>query len=120
MDFNLRVLDKFTIVDFPDGDLNFVEATALKIKLKDLVKQGHVNIVVNLRKVDFIDSTAIGTLITIHKNCIAHGGEFRICCLNNEIEMVLYLTGVDSFLNIYYSEHEAVTEPMKSSSKKFA
>lgn len=120
MNLTIRVLDKFTIVDFPDGELNFVEATAIKSKLKDLIKQGHVNIVVNLRKVDFIDSTAIGTLITMHKICLASGGEFRICCINNEIEMILYLTGVDGFLNIYFSEHEAVTEPTKSSLKKFA
>ena len=108
MNFNIRVHDRFTIIDFPDDEINFIKATAIKSKLKTLIKQGHSSIIINLAKVDYIDSTALSVLVSIQKMCLENNGELRICCPNNEVEMIFYLTGIDKIVSIFYSEAEAV------------
>lgn len=108
MEIKLRVNDKFTIIDFCDNEMNFLFSRELKEKIRELILSGHSNLIVNLSKVTYIDSTALGILLSINKMCISRGGEFRICCPNQDLEMIFYLTGVDQFLRIFHTEHEAL------------
>lgn len=108
LDFNIRIHDKFTILDFPAEEINFIIARSLKSKLKDLIGLGHKNIILNLSRVTYIDSTVLGIIISIHKACLTEGGELRLCNLTSDIEIIFYLTGVDNFLKIFTSEQDAI------------
>lgn len=98
----------FTIVGFSGNEIGFKGAKELKESILALVEAGHPNLLLNLEGVSFLDSTAIGTIVTIYKQCVARGGKLRICSLSEDVEMIVYLTGIDRFIEIFRTESEAL------------
>lgn len=66
------------------------------------------NIVVNLQGVDFVDSTALATLVQGVKTCRQHEGDLRLCEVQQSVRMVFELTRLDRFFEIFSQENEAV------------
>ena len=68
------------------GDIDMFSAPDLRAYLAELSESGTTNIVVDLNKVDFLDSSALGALIGVQKQLRAVGGGFRLACNHPKIE----------------------------------
>jgi anti-sigma B factor antagonist len=66
------------------------------------------NIVVDLSDVDFIDSTALATLIQGMKRARSNQGDIRLSGLRQPVRMVLELTRLDKMFEIYVGSEEAI------------
>ncbi len=98
------------IVLEPEGKLNLVAAPPLKTRIDDLVSSGHTRIIVDLNRVDFIDSSGLGALIAGLKAIRQQGGDLRIAAAGAQVSAVLKLTNLDRILSPFVSVEEALND----------
>lgn len=66
------------------------------------------NYVIDLEKVDFMDSAGLGTLIAELKRISERGGDMKIACLQKKPRMVFEITRAYKVFEIYDSVEEAL------------
>ncbi len=83
MNLTVREADKVSIVDI-DGRIDSVEAAnKLGDALKNCVSEGKVKIVINLEKVDYMNSAALGSLISARKSTKEKDGGLKLASLQS-------------------------------------
>ena len=66
------------------------------------------NLVVNLAEVNFVDSTALATLVQGLKRCQQQKGNLHLCSLQRQVLMIFELTRLDKAFNIFVDENHAI------------
>lgn len=89
------------------------EAEAFRGIFKSLVAEGKKQIVVDLKKVDWINSTGLGILIAGYSSLRTAGGDLVLCNVGDRIESILYVTKLNLLFQAFDSE-EAAVEHFKS------
>ncbi len=79
-----------------------------------LQDDGVLKILFNCEQVDYIDSFGMGLLVHAHKELGKRRGFFGICNPNDTIMDVLESVGLNSMLNFYATEADAVMVLNKS------
>lgn len=82
------------------GEIDAYTAPELKDALLPLTKQSGTTIVVDLEKVNYMDSTGLGVFISALKSTKEHNSEMRLVSLQNRVERLFEITGLDSIINI--------------------
>ncbi len=90
------------------GEVDVATAPRLREQLIDLVSNGGTRIVVDLERVDFIDSTGLGVLIGARKRVRTHDGDVKLVCTEPRIVKVFEITGLDQVFQIHPSLDDAV------------
>ena len=98
----------WSVVDVA-GELDLYTASNLKERLRALSENGKHRVVVNLERVDFIDSTALGVLIGARKRAREHDGEVVLAAPAEPVRKVLSITGLERVFPIRDSVDEATT-----------
>lgn len=75
--------------------------------IQECIEDGQSNIILNLDKVDILNSIGINTLIRIFTKCRNNGGDMYIVNISDKINQVLLLTKLNTVLNIATSVKEA-------------
>jgi len=57
-----------------EGSIFVEDAAILREQLINLIEKKHIKFVINLAKVDFIDSSGLGVLVGIQKRALERGG----------------------------------------------
>jgi len=82
-------------------------APRLRELLIDLVNKGNFHLLVNMEKVDFLDSTGLGVLVGGLKRVRAHDGSLELVCTQERILKIFRITGLTKVFGIYSSVEEA-------------
>jgi anti-sigma B factor antagonist len=82
-------------------------ATDFKQKMTAWIDGGNRRIVLNLSKVDFIDSSGLGAVISALKK-IGDNGNIVICSVKDTVMSLFRLTRMDRVFEIFPSEEEAL------------
>lgn len=101
MCLKITVYNKFTIIDLLNEKYSKVEMDALKIKSTDLIQQGHKNLILNIFHLKYIDDKFLKSLKVIHMYSVQNDAQLSLCSPNNEIELILYLSGIDKIIKIF-------------------
>ena len=80
------------------GELDAYTAPALRERMRDLNADGAVNVIADMRQVDFLDSTGLGVLIGGLKRFREHGGSLAPVITRSGLLKVLQVTGLTSVL----------------------
>lgn len=91
-----------------DGEVDVATAPKLREKLIDLVNAGVGNIVVDLGRVEFLDSTGLGVLVGALKRIRTVDGELALVCDEPRILKVFEITGLTKVFTMYPTVDEAV------------
>ncbi len=83
------------------------EAETFRELFKTLVDQGKRNIIINLKKVDWINSTGLGILIAGHSTVRKAGGELVLCNVGDRIDSILYVTKLNLLFPAFEDEEAA-------------
>ena len=94
----IRVLDDVVCVA-PAGDLDLVTAPALRAALEEAVRLGPSRVVLTLRDVTFLDSTALGAIVHGSRIAEDQGRVLRLTDAAPPIRRVLTVTGMDDLLD---------------------
>jgi anti-sigma B factor antagonist len=101
-----RQLAPDTTVLSVEGDLDLASAPELKWALGDLQASGARHVVVDLSRVSFIDSTALGVLVGAQRALDA-GIRMAIACSDENVLRIFELTGLDCMFEIVPTLDEA-------------
>jgi anti-sigma B factor antagonist len=102
-----RALDERTSVLNVEGELDLAAAPSLKWALADVMQAGTTQLVVDLSRVTFIDSTALGVLVGAHRSLSA-GARLAIACQHPDVLNIFELTGLDATFDIFPTLEDAL------------
>ncbi|KHL15116.1 anti-sigma B factor antagonist [Mumia flava] len=91
------------------GEIDVYTAPRLREALADLVETGHHRIVVDVEKVDFLDSTGLGVLVGGLKRVRANNGNLAVVCTRERLLRIFDITGLAKVFGIHDSVDAAVT-----------
>lgn len=93
----------------PKGYLTGGDDTgALEAKLKQLTDAGARFIVLDLSKVDYVNNTALGVLISYHAQCTKRGGQLVFTSVNDRIKNIFTITKLSLIFEVYPTVAPAV------------
>ena len=84
------------------------EATSLREKVNELAASGFKNLVLNLEKVDYIDSTGLGALVICSTSLRKAGGNVKLLNLNRRNIELLVMTKLATVFDLFSDEQDAV------------
>ena len=87
----IRQLGSISLVDV-SGQFTSFESGALRSAIASLVKQKRNHIVLNLRHLEYLDSSGVGELVRNYLTVIKSGGEMKVVGLSSRIEEILKIT----------------------------
>ncbi|MDE3070461.1 MAG: STAS domain-containing protein [Acidobacteriota bacterium] len=100
-------LDDLTTVIAVKGELDLATAPRLKWPLVDAIDTGHRHIVVDLSGASFMDSTALGVLISARRSMRPDAG-MAIVCVDPEVLKIFEISGLDVAFRIFATREEAL------------
>lgn len=89
------------------GEFDTFYCPALMEEVEDLVERGINHLILDMRLVKFINSTALGAVIKAFKRCRAEGGEMVIAQPSPFVRDVISKVGIDKLITLYDTEQEA-------------
>lgn len=109
MNFSIETynLDSGVPVIKLEGEVDVYTAPQLKQQMIALLEAGTKQIIIDLTRVEYFDSTALGVLIGGLKRMRERDGNLSLICPNPRIRRVFEITGLDKIFDIYNSVDEA-------------
>ncbi|HWL96222.1 MAG TPA: STAS domain-containing protein [Nocardioidaceae bacterium] len=83
------------------GDVDIFTAAKCRKALADLIDAGHVHLVVDLERLDFLDSSGLGVLVGMLRKARSHGGSLRLVCVRPNMLRLFGTTGLGNVFAIY-------------------
>ncbi len=99
--------DEATSVVALEGELDLERAPSLKWALVDSLDAGYKQLVVDLTRVRFMDSTALSVLVSVNKGLDA-GARMAIVCVNANVLKIFELSGMDGAFAIFPTVEQAL------------
>jgi anti-sigma B factor antagonist len=92
-----------------DGDMmGGPDATQLSEKIHELIDAGQKHIVLDMSKVDRMNSSGLGILIGGLTTVRANGGEMKLTHMTAKVKELITITKLNSVFDIFDSEKDAV------------
>jgi anti-anti-sigma factor len=76
------------------GDIDISTVGGLRERLLGLADSGQP-LIVDLNRVDFIDSAGLGVLVAVNRRAAQRGGSLHAVCSRTPTRKLLWMTGVD-------------------------
>lgn len=108
LEITRREREGITILDL-DGRLTVGQETGLlRETILELAGAGTSNVVLNLEKVEYIDSTGLGGLVICFTTLKRAGGALKLLNLNRRNVELLVLTKLQTVFEVFNDEQDAV------------
>ena len=108
MSFNVSEKYNCVIIEFKGNVMGGPDAVSLNEKLHELIENERTNVVVDLGKVKFMNSSGLGMLIGALTTMKKAGGDLRIANATDKIESLLIITKLITVFKHYKTLDEAV------------
>lgn len=107
MDITTRSKGEVVILDI-SGEIDLYNAPEIKDIINKLIEERKYNVIINLEKVSYIDSSGIGALISSLSNLKKYQGGLKIINVYASVRKVFELTKLTSFFEIFDAEEDAI------------
>jgi anti-sigma B factor antagonist len=93
-------------------------ASEFRDKLEELINEGNYRILINLEKINYMDSSALGSIVSVfnHLNEIStlnnEKSRLAICSLNKNVEFLFNMLRINGIIDIY-ADRDSALEMMK-------
>lgn len=108
LNIHMRTADDGTHVFDLEGSLDIATSPTVRAALVDAAERGEHRLIVDLSRVDFIDSTGLGALIGSQRRAKESGGEVRLVAREGQILRLLRITGLLGVFGVYGSFEDAL------------
>jgi len=96
------------VVTFLIEEMKLYNSMDISNSIEEILKKSSFKeIVLDLERVKFIDSSGIGSLVNIKKLAGRYGAEMIVACSNNDIIEIINTTGIGRFFKIFPSAADA-------------
>lgn len=107
MNFNVSERYNCVVIEFKGNVMGGPDAVRLNEKLHELIEKDRTNVVADLGKVKFMNSSGLGMLIGGLTTMRKAGGDLRIANATDKIESLLVITKLITVFKHYKSLDEA-------------
>ncbi len=91
-----------------DGRLDLATGAALKEEIKKVCDKGAKRVHLNFQKVEFINSSGLGALISVMKLVRIKKGRLTLSNLASYVREIFEITQLSHVFNIYETQEEAI------------
>lgn len=95
----ISIAENYVSVDL-SGSIYVEDAVQLRESMLVYISRGHMDFVVNVGAVDYIDSSGLGTLVAIQKRVLQNGGSVVIKDLQGLVKELFELTRLNKVFEI--------------------
>ena len=74
----------------------------------DFLEQGIKSLVINLQKVNYLNSSGIGAIISAHTHYAKNGGMVKLAGISNNVQNLFIVTKLMDIFDVYNNLDEAV------------
>jgi len=90
------------------GSLDLATAPTVRAALTEASDKGSHDLIVDLRQLEFLDSTGLGVLVGGLKRVRAHDGSLDLVCTQERILKIFRITGLTKVFGIHDTVDEAI------------
>jgi len=108
MEFKIEKLENYTLIQVLEEKLDTHIAPSLKSELVLISGNGEKNIVLDLSKCRYCDSSGLSAILVANRLCKNASGIFILTGLNDAVERLVTISQLDTVLNITSSIEEAI------------
>ncbi len=116
MKIDKSLLDDYAILTLK-GEFDTFYCPRFQEEVEALLEQGLSHVILNMRLVKFINSTALGAVIKAHKRCRAEGGDLLVAGASKFVQKVVSSLGIDQLIQMYEDEEAATRAVVQSLNK---
>lgn len=102
-----RTIGEHTVLDV-GGEVDVYTAPRLRERLVELIDGGARRVVVDLGRVDFLDSTGLGVLVGALKRLRTVSGSFGLVCDKEPLLKIFRITALDQVFPIHPTVDAAI------------
>jgi anti-sigma B factor antagonist len=108
MKTSTRQTGDVTVVDISGRISLGEESAALRDLIRDLLRNGHRKIVLNLAQVDYMDSSGLGTLVSAVSTARRESGDIKLANLTDRVDDLMEVTRLYTVFEIADDEAGAI------------
>ncbi|MCB0507554.1 MAG: STAS domain-containing protein [Chitinophagales bacterium] len=109
MKFSVDKQENVVIYELLEEKLTSINAPVLKSELVVANAEGYKNMIVDLDKVKFVDSSGLSALLIGHRLCKDEKGIFALCGMNDAVKNLIKISQLEDVLHLYSTQHDART-----------
>lgn len=107
MDFKIESRNNSTLIQVQTEKLDTHIAPALKSELVLISGKGEKNIILDLEKCQYCDSSGLSAILVANRLCKNAGGTFVLTGLSEAVERLITISQLDTVLNITQTVDDA-------------
>ncbi|MFC1670885.1 STAS domain-containing protein [Spirochaetota bacterium] len=107
MNIGFRDTGKHKIIEV-HGEVDLYNVSELKKALFSITDGTNPSVVVDMKNVNYMDSSGIGALVAGQKKMRTHNGKFALINIHEDVLNILKLATLDRFFTIYDTEEDLV------------
>jgi anti-sigma B factor antagonist len=108
MEFKIEKLENYTLIQVLEEKLDTHIAPNLKSELVLVSGNGEKNIILDLAKVRYCDSSGLSAILVANRLCKNANGTFVLTGLNEAVERLITISQLDTVLNITNTVDEGI------------
>ena len=108
MRFSTDLHELYVILTIDEEKITSSISPQLKGEFVILNTEGQKNIILDLAKVSYIDSSGLSAILVANRLCVNNGGLLILCNLNPHVSKLVEISQLDSTLNIVAGRQEAI------------
>jgi anti-sigma B factor antagonist len=108
MDFSKETQGEIVIHTINLQRVTYKEAESFRKEIMDDIVDGRLKIIIDLFICEYLDSTFIGTLITLTKTMMQFGGDIKLVVFTTDAQVLLEKTRMVQIFDTYRTKEEAL------------
>ncbi len=106
MEITVDKIGEVVIAEVPVDELDASNAGELKCAMAPLWKS-NTKLVIDLRRVRFVDSSGLGAMLSCLRQLTAKGGELKLCGMSKQVRATFELVRMHRIFDIFSTREEA-------------
>lgn len=99
---------KIGVIEVKGSLVGGEETDELRSAVADFVEQGNKKLIIDLSKVTYMNSTAIGVLVSAHTTYSRNKGQAKLCGINKNINNIFVITKLTMVFDVCDTREDAV------------
>ena len=99
---------KIGVIEVKGSLVGGEETDELRSAVADFVEQGNKKLVIDLSKVTYLNSTAIGVLVSAHTTYSRNKGQVKLCGINKSISNIFVITKLTMVFDVSEKREDAI------------
>jgi len=105
---NDRTIGDITVIDI-EGRITIDDgADQFRDRVRGVLRDGHVKLILNFRQASYIDSTALGEIVRSYTSATRKGGTLKLLSVPPRVHELLVVTKLLSVFDLFDDEAEAI------------